>query len=294
MTGRRLRFAGALIATSVASAAAAAPGPAALKPVLTVTVAHEVLAAAVAHARAVSAPGAAIAVVDDGGSVVALERLDGTFPAGPDISIGKARTAAAFRKPTRVFEDLVNKGRTAMLAVPAVTHFTPLQGGVPVVLAGQVVGAVGVSGAASAAQDDEIAQAGADAAEAAAAPAQASVFPGPRVAEAFRSGRALAATAAYSVTASRRDGPGVAEIHLRATDIFYVVAGHAELVTGGTVPGATPASADELRGTAIDGGSAQEIGPGDVVTIPAGVPHWFRRVDPPITYFTVKSTAGGG
>src|SRR3974377_790560 len=105
-----------------------ATSPAALadgaqKPALTLEIARTAMTAAMTHAHHINAPGAAIAIVDDGGSIVLLERLDGTFPAGPDISIGKARTAAAFRKPTRVFEELINKGRIAMTTVPAVPHF---------------------------------------------------------------------------------------------------------------------------------------------------------------------------
>jgi len=59
-----------------------------------------------------------IAVVDDGGNLMAVERLDGTFSAGANISIGKARTAALFKKPTKVFEDIIKNGRTAMVALP--------------------------------------------------------------------------------------------------------------------------------------------------------------------------------
>ncbi len=91
---------------------------------------------------------------------MALERLDGTFAAGANISIGKARTAALFKKPTKFFEDVVNKGRTAMTALP---DFTPLQGGVPIMIGDQFVGAIGVSGTASAQQDEELAIAGANA-----------------------------------------------------------------------------------------------------------------------------------
>ena len=90
-------------------------------------------------------------------------RLEGTFPASANVSIGKARTAATFRKPTSDFETIVNKGRFTMTALP---DFTPLQGGVPIVVEGQVVGAIGVSGAKSAQQDEEIAKAGASAVEA--------------------------------------------------------------------------------------------------------------------------------
>ena len=129
---------------------------------LTIEGARKVIAAAEAHARTKAGTGV-IAVVDAGGNLMAVERLDGTFPAASNISIGKARTAALFRKATRDFEDLVNKGRVTMTTLPEVTPFTPLQGGVPILVGGQVVGAVGVSGAASAKQDDEIAQAAADA-----------------------------------------------------------------------------------------------------------------------------------
>ena len=107
--------------------------------------------------------GPAIAVVDDGGNLVALVRMDGAFGAAPRVSTGKARTAAMFRKPTRDFENIVNKGRFTMTALD---DFTPLQGGVPIMYRGQVIGAVGVSGAASAQQDDELATLGAKAIEA--------------------------------------------------------------------------------------------------------------------------------
>jgi glc operon protein GlcG len=104
------------------------------------------------------APGGVIAVVDDGGNLIALERLDGTFAAGASISIGKARTAALFKRPTRAFEDIIKNGRTAMVAL---SDFTPLQGGIPLMVGEEVVGGIGVSGAASAQQDEEIALAGA-------------------------------------------------------------------------------------------------------------------------------------
>src|SRR6266446_4844264 len=122
--------------------------------------AKQAIAAAVDYAKKNNAPGGVIAVVDEGGNLMALERLDGTFAMGASISIGKARTAVLFKKPTRFFEELINKGRTAMTAVDG---FTPLIGGIPIVIDGQVVGGVGVSGAASAAQDEELALAGANA-----------------------------------------------------------------------------------------------------------------------------------
>jgi uncharacterized protein GlcG (DUF336 family) len=87
-----------------------------------------------------------------------LARSEKRFAAGANVSIGKARTSAIFKKPTKDFEDTINKGRFTMTALP---DFTPLQGGVPIVHEGHVIGAIGVSGAKSAAQDEEVAKAGA-------------------------------------------------------------------------------------------------------------------------------------
>src|SRR3954452_21325339 len=131
------------------------------KKALTIEGARKVIAAAVAYAKKNNAPGGVIAVVDEGGNLMALERLDGTIAAGANISIGKARTAVLFKRPTKVFEDTIKNGRTALLALPDAL-FTPLQGGIPITIDGQIVGGVGVSGAASAQQDEEIAIAGAN------------------------------------------------------------------------------------------------------------------------------------
>ncbi len=129
------------------------------RPVLTLDGANAVLAAAVAEARRRDA-GGAIAVVDDGGHLVAFQRLDGTFAAGAPVSIGKARSAAIFRKPTKAFEDSIAKGRNALVGVD---ELTPLQGGIPIAFDGHIVGAIGVSGAHSQFEDEEIALAGAGA-----------------------------------------------------------------------------------------------------------------------------------
>jgi uncharacterized protein GlcG (DUF336 family) len=131
------------------------------KKALTIDGAKKVIAGAVAYAKKNNAPGGVIAVVDEGGNLMALERLDGTFAAGANISIGKARTAALFKRPTKVFEDIIKNGRTAMVALPD-AFFTPLQGGIPITVDGQIVGGVGVSGAASSQQDEEMAIAGAN------------------------------------------------------------------------------------------------------------------------------------
>jgi glc operon protein GlcG len=120
---------------------------------LTLDGAKTIAAAATAEAKRLTA-GGAVAIVDEGGNLVYLERLENTFPAAAVVAIEKARTAATFRKPTRDFENAIAKGRTALVAVDVMT---PLQGGVPIVVDGVVVGAIGVSGAMSAQQDDDIA-----------------------------------------------------------------------------------------------------------------------------------------
>jgi glc operon protein GlcG len=267
----------------------------ALRPTLTLDGAKALAAAATDYARAHAAPGAAIAVVDAGGVVIYVERLDGTFQNAANISIGKARTAVLFGKPTRVFEKIINDGRYAMLAVPEVAPFTPLMGGVPVEVRGQIVGAIGVSGAASAAQDDEIATAAAAAFGAAEEAERTSAImhvPAEQVAAGFRKDATLVSDPHFRVNASRRDGPGEAEVHLRDTDIFYVLEGSAELVTGGTVVEPRNLSAAEIRGARIEGGGTLQLSQGDVLTVPSGVPHWFRRVNAPFTYYVVKSTGG--
>src|SRR5438045_9752949 len=87
------------------------------KKTLTIEGAKKVIAAAVAYAKKNNAPGGVIAVVDEGGNLMALERLDSTFAAGANISIGKARTAVLFKRPTKAFEDIIKNGRTAMVAL---------------------------------------------------------------------------------------------------------------------------------------------------------------------------------
>jgi glc operon protein GlcG len=129
----------------------------AVKPALTMAGARKVAEAALAYAKENGAA-PSIAVVDDGGQLLYFLRADGSFSAGANVSIGKARTSAIFKKPTKDFEDTINKGRFTMTALP---DFTPLQGGIPILHDGQVIGAIGCSGAKSAAQDEEVAKAGA-------------------------------------------------------------------------------------------------------------------------------------
>src|SRR5262245_65755171 len=130
------------------------------KKALSLAAVKKIAAAAEADAKAKHAR-VVIAVVDDGGNLLLLERLDDTQVASVEVGIGKARTAAIFRRPSREFEEQVKNGRIAALSLPGAT---PLQGGVPIVADGKVIGAIGVSGE-TPAQDEEIALAGARAAK---------------------------------------------------------------------------------------------------------------------------------
>jgi glc operon protein GlcG len=262
------------------------------KKTLTLDGAKRVIAAAVAEAKKVNAPSGVIAVVDDGGNLMALERLDGTFAAGANISIGKARTAALFKRPTKVFEEIIKNGRTAMVALPD-SFFTPLQGGIPIVIDEQIVGAVGVSGAASAQQDEDLAVAGANAfanPEQGAASTPVTYFDKQKVDEAFAKGAVLFNNSdKYMVHASRREAPGVAELHQKDADIIYVLEGEATFVTGGTMVEPKTIAPDEVRGKEIQGGETRVIKPGDVIIVPANTPHWFKAIKGPVLYYVVKA-----
>ena len=239
--------------------------------------------AAVQALAAKNGSGGVVAVVDDGGNLMALERLDGTFAAGARVSIGKARTAMLFKKPTRFFEEIIGKGRIAMAALD---DFTPLQGGIPINVNGQIVGGIGVSGAASAQQDEQLAIAGANAV--AGSPAPVTYLRSSVVAAAFHKGQPLVEVDNYKVHASHRDGPGKVEVHVRDTDIIHVLHGGATLVTGGSVLDGKTVEPDEIRGAAIQGGESRKIAEGDVIVVPHGVPHWFEEVPGPLDYYVVK------
>ena len=257
------------------------------KKTLTLEGARMVIAAAKAYAAKNNAPGGVIAVVDDGGNLVAVERLDGTFSSGANISIGKAKTAAMFKKPTKFFEDVIKNGRTAMVALP---DFTPLQGGVPITVDGQIVGAVGVSGAASAAQDEELAMAGAASLS---DPKMNAVtfFDSKTVADAFAKGAVLEDGSNgenYMVHASRREKAGMSEVHELDADIIYVLGGTATFVTGGKSVDPKMVAPHEFRGSMIEGGETRELKKGDVIIVPKNTPHWFKRVDGAFLYYVVK------
>jgi uncharacterized protein GlcG (DUF336 family)/quercetin dioxygenase-like cupin family protein len=258
------------------------------KKTLTLEGAKQVLAAAISEAKRLNAPGGAIAIVDDGGHLIAAERLDNTFAAGATISIGKARTSALFRKPSGFFEDIVNKGRTAMTALPD-SLFTPLRGGMPIEIDGQVVGAIGVSGAASAQQDEDIAKIAAMATtKVSAQDSRVTYFDKDQVAAAFAKGMPLLEVPEYKIHASRRTKSGLAEVHEHETDVVYVLEGSATFVTGGKLVDANTVSPGEIRGTDVQGGETRRLVKGDVVVVPPNTHHWFKEVSDPFLYFVVK------
>lgn len=277
----------------------AAPPAAAqvMTPALDAAAATRLAALAAVEARTRNA-GGCIAVVDAGGHLLFLQRLDNTFPAAAAVSIEKARTAATFRAPTRNFEDAIKGGRHALLGVEVMT---PLQGGVPVMVNQQVVGAIGVSGAHSAQEDDAIAQAAVTAfAASTAMPTsrdEVAYLKDDRVMQAFARGMPLLETSDYKIHASRRTEAGQAEVHTRDTDIIYALEGSVTIVTGGTVVEPNSTGPDEIRGSKIEGGTARALSKGDVMVVPAGVPHWFSQVDETFLYYVVKATmpdmAGG-
>lgn len=119
-------------------------------------------------------------------------------------------------------------------------------------------------------------------------------IPALRVAAAFAKGEPLLETALYKVHASLREAPGRAEVHVRDTDIIYVLEGTAAIVTGGKVVEGSTIAADEIRGSSIQGGTEQQLVKGDVFVVPNGVPHWFTRVQAPFRYYVVKATAFDG
>jgi len=287
----------AIAAVTLVVSTAIANAQTASKLTLTIEGAKKVIAASVAYAKKNNAPGGVIAVVDDGGNLMALERLDGTFAAGASISIGKARTAVLFKRPTKVFEDIIKNGRTAMVALPD-SLFTPLQGGIPIIVGGQIVGGVGVSGASSAQEDEEIAIAGANVfggdtrMSDSTQTIKGSVlfFTKDQVAESFSQGSVLldGTNRNYMVHTSRRDKPGLAEVHTLDTDIIYVMEGRATFVTGGTAVEPKEIAPNEIRGSRIEGGDTRQLSKGEVIVVPAGVPHWFKEVGGAFLYYTIK------
>ncbi len=144
------------VAMTMAVAAGTAQAQLIEKTALTLQGAKQIAAAAESRAN-VEGARVVIAVVDDGGNLLLLERLDDTQVASVNVGIDKARTAAIYRRPSRVFEEQVKNGRVSALALHGAAA---LQGGVPITVEGTVIGAIGVSGE-TPQQDEEIALAGA-------------------------------------------------------------------------------------------------------------------------------------
>lgn len=258
------------------------------KKVLTLEAADGVAAAAEAEAKKRNAT-VVIVVVDDGGYPLVLKRLNDTQVASVDVGIGKARTAAIFRRPSREFEEQIRNGRAASLVLPGAT---PLQGGLPLIANGKVVGAIGVSGN-TPQEDEDIALAGVKAFagdKSAANPTTPKVtyLPAAQVSKAFAKGMPLLEIANYKIHASHRDAAGVVEVHAKDTDIIYMLDGTASFVTGGAIIGGKNIEAEEIRGKDIKGGETRMIAKGDVIVVPHGTPHWFKEVTGPLNYYVVK------
>ena len=275
-----------------------------------------------------------IAVVDAGGTLLALRRTEGAQLASSQVAIDKARTAAIFVRPSRELEAQVSAGRLGALALhgavaltggvpltvdgevvgaigtsgetpdedesvslagaaalyrrpskdfedqasggrPSALHLAgavPLQGGMPLLSAGEVIGAIGVSGASTAAEDQALAALGARVAELAGrGPAPATLLAAGEIDLAFAHGGLLVDTPRYQLDAARRSGPGEVECHDTVTDVMRVVEGTATVVTG-----------------IGDAAVTHELGRDDVLVIPAGLPHEFTAASDPFHYLVVK------
>jgi uncharacterized protein GlcG (DUF336 family) len=219
-----------------------------------------------------------VSAVDAGGALLFLLRPDAAQVASVEVTTDKARTAAIYRRPSKDFEDQASGGRPSALHL---ARAVPLQGGVPISYGGEVIGAVGVSGAASADEDQELALIGAAAAEAAASANDrrngATFISSEDLTRKFEEGGLLLDTRDYKIDAGRREAPGAPELHEHEVDVMRVVSGTATVVTGG-----------EIQGDRIQGGQKRQLAEGDVLAIPNGVPHQFTEVSDPFLYFVVK------
>lgn len=126
------------------------------------------------------------------------------------------------------------------------------------------------------------------AAVAAQEPAQVTYVDAEKVAAVFGAGGRLATGPDFNASVLRRTSAGQSEVHVKETDIFYIVDGAATFVTGGTMIGGKETRPNQLLGTGIDGGQVHQLKKGDFIVIPAGVPHWFKEVPASINYYMVK------
>jgi mannose-6-phosphate isomerase-like protein (cupin superfamily) len=109
-----------------------------------------------------------------------------------------------------------------------------------------------------------------------------------KVAAALASGGPLVTASNLTVSGNHRAGPGQVEVHEKETDVLYMVDGEATIVTGGTMVGGKQTAPGQLRGSDIKGGETRHLKKGDLIVVPAGIPHWFKDVTPSINYLTVK------
>lgn len=125
---------------------------------------------------------------------------------------------------------------------------------------------------------------------AATAPEPVRYFRAENVAKSFAAGAVLDAQQGsnYMIHTSRRTAPGMAEVHETDTDLIYVMEGAATFVTGGKVVSPKTTAPGEIRGASIEGGETRHLAKGDVIVVPAGTPHWFQDVRPPVLYYTIK------
>jgi uncharacterized protein GlcG (DUF336 family)/mannose-6-phosphate isomerase-like protein (cupin superfamily) len=244
--------------------------------------------AAEAVGRAAAERGVApvVSAVDAGGALMYLHRPDDAQVASVEVTTDKARTAAIYRRESKDFEDQASGGRPSALHL---ARAVPLQGGVPIEYDGEVIGAIGVSGASSADEDRELALIGASALEP--SPNGAAYFDRGTVAAKFEDGGLLLDTQRYKLDAGRRTAPGDVEYHESVVDVMHVVQGRATVLTGGEMVEPREVAPGELRAGSVEGGTPHELSEGDVLAVPNGVPHQFTAVSDPFLYFVVKVEA---
>jgi len=118
--------------------------------------------------------------------------------------------------------------------------------------------------------------------------ANVTYFPAEQVKAAFAKGAVLLNNGRYQVHASRREEPGQVEVHVKDTDVIYMLEGSTTFVTGGTMVGGKTTAPDEIRGSSVQGGETRTLTKGDVIVVPNGTPHWFKAVSGPVLYYVVK------
>ena len=217
------------------------------KTTLSLDGAEKVIAAAKAEAKRLNAPGGVIAVVDDGGNLMALERLDGTFAAGANISIGKARTAVQFKKPTKAFEDIIKNGRTAMVALKTSPRYRAASRS-PSIARLSVVSASAAQQPRSRTRNWQLPALKRSKRQPQKPPRIFDIRSGKGRGSRIRKGRVLVdgTNRNYMIHTSRREKAGMAEIHEQDADLIRVVDGKATFVTGGKVVDPTPSAPARL------------------------------------------------